>query len=615
MSSPNGSKIIVYGYEQGIRFVWRGGKPLKSEPQSSDTRPNGIGNEVIDLDSSDDDHNQIEAYEDHPVYEDEEEEYDPAEPYESTIQTLELPLGVEVLHLAFPHLPADIHRASIPALLSQKIIVAAACSDCSIRLITLPLTPPSPQSKARPQLRNATATLGVGKTLYGEQMIVLSSGVTHQSVPKGVSISITAASSDDPEDEDMDMDRGTSSRHTSRSRSRSRLGTDQTWDLLVASHSTDLSGLLLIHRIPLVAEGTSLSTELHIPWRTQHLASRAVTVDFSTAIYPSMRHSQILIAEEKGAVRILDCLPQSNAMQASWLVSMYTGFETTQNVVPRRIPILSARWVLGGKAILVLQADGKWGIWNHEGAGPKPTNAVNASSRIIDGLLTGFAIEGWVGDILKSKPLLKNSSGKNEGRSKLAPMTPSTRKIKQDALFTGPTVQSDGPIRGGLDVVPASDVSDSRPDDESVLLWHGSNIVVIPSFYTHWQNKIRGSGNLFGSGAKGEPKVINNIQLGGESCTKVSLLSIQNQKQANILVTGEKRLLIVTPPLKEPETSASLAPPMRATQVDQQMLEQGELDIDGMDRIMSGMANGHTSRRNSQLSSRSRKSSQGLLLS
>ncbi len=587
--------------------MWRGGRSFKKYRERVPEKPklNGTSKDVVMiLDSSDEEPVKKATPEDGPTFHDEEDEYNPSEPYEPCIQTLDVLLGVEVLHLSFPRLPPDLHRSSLPPLVLDNVVVAVACSDFSIRVITFPLTPPSPQTKASSELRDKVTNLK-------EQMVMVSSGTVHQSIPKGVSISMTASF---PEDEDVDMDDADdsngilpSSRHTSRSRSRSRPGIDQTWDLLIASHSADLSGLLLIHRIPLVSEGTSISTETHIPWRTQYLASPAVSVEFSSALYPASRHSQLLVAEAKGSVRLFDCLPKSSGAQGSWLASLYTDFESSQNSIPRRKPILDAQWVLGGKGIMVLQADGKWGIWNHEGRGPKSAQEPSSIGNQSLGLLTTFALDGYAGASLKSKPLLKSSNTRTESRSKLAPMTPGTRKMKQDALFTSPSSIPDSPARGGLCIVPTPETTSSKPDDESILLWYGTTAMVIPSLHTHWQNKVRGSGNLFGSGANGEPKTINNIQLGGEFCNEVALIpSDQHAGSAKdspeILGTGEKRLLIITPPLKEPQAPEVAVPPPVSTTTDQQLLAKGELDVNGMDRILAGMSNGHTSRRNSQAS-------------
>ena len=616
----------MYGHEQGLRLVWRGGRPLKEDAQISSGQPksNGEGQDavMINLDSSDEEPPKETTPKDQPLFQDEEEECDPSEPYEPIIQTLDLPLGVGVLHLSFPRLHQGVHDSNLPTILSEKAVIALACSDLSIRIIAVPLRPPSANSKRDVQLRDSTPSLVAGRSLFGEQMITLSSGTTHQSIPKGVSISMTAALPEDPEELDLeDVDEDTTrrplSRRTSRSRSVSGPGKDQSWDLLVASHSADLSGLLLIHRIPLV-EGNRVSDEMHIPWRKQYLASPAVSVDFCSALYPSSRHSQLLVADTKGAVRLYDCLPKSTAARGSWLLSLYTDFETPENSLPRRKPILDAQWVLGGKAILVLQADGKWGIWDYEGHGPIPTQPSTSSTNKSASLLTTYAIEGWISSSLIPQPLVKASNARMDSRSKLAPMTPGTRKMKQDALFSTPSHHvSNRPARGGLCVAPVPNTMSARPDDESVLLWYDTTAVVIPSLFTHWQNKARGSGNLFGSGAKGEPKTISNIRLGGEHCNVMNSLSKtqsktsakdNNPSQIPILVTGEKRLLIITPPLKGPETPEAVSPAEDEvpSTLDQQLLAKGELDVSGMDRILARMSNGHTLRRSSLKASKGR---------
>ena len=617
LPSPNGSTILVYGHEQGLRVIWKGGKPFKHQVSADKkSNSNGASEDAIMIMDSDDEapeKSEQPPHQDNSAFDEEHGEFDASEPYDPVIQTLDLPLGIEVLHLAFPHLPADAHRSglgSLPLLFSRKLVVAVACSDFSIRLILIPLLPPSPQSKSKLELRGTAFCLGAGKSMYGEQMIVLSGGTTHRSIPKGVSITVTSNPLEDPEEMYMDEDdasskrldlRSNNSKPASRSRSRSRLEVHQ-WDLLVASHSANLSGLLLIHRIPIKPGETGLSSESHIPWRTQYLASPTVSVYFNSALYPAPRHSQLLIAEAKGVVRILDCLPQSQTTEGAWRLSLYTDFETLPDSSSRRKPILDARWVLGGKAILVLLAHGKWGIWDLENAGPKPIDGANPPRSVSAESWTHFALESWVGDSLKSGKLLKSSSAKTENKSKLAPMTPSTRKIRQQALFTEPPPQPDGPVRGGLSVSPVPYASNSRADDEAVLIWHGNTIAVIPSLFIHWQNKARRSGNLFGSGAKGEPKMINNIQLGGELCKEASLIpsghhpgsAKDNATHPEVLVTGDHRLAIVTSLIAEPQLPFSPPSPLLSSTTDQQLLARGDLGVDGMDRILSSMSNSQT---------------------
>ena len=617
LPSPNGSTILVYGHEQGLRVIWKGGKPFKHRVSADKkSKPNGANRDAITIMDSDDEapeKSEQPPHQDNPAFDEEHGEFDASEPYEPVIQALDLPLGVEVLQLAFPHLPADAHRSgieSLPVLFSRKLVVAVACSDFSIRVILIPLLPPSPQSKSGLELRGTASCLSAGKSMYGEQMIVLSGGTTHRSIPKGVSITVTSNPVEYPEEIYMDEDdasrkrldlRNNNSKLASHSRSRSRLE-DHQWDLLIASHSADLSGLLLIHRIPVKAGEAGLSSELHIPWRTQYLTSPTVSVHFNSALYPAPRHSQLLIAEARGVVKILDCLPQSRAAEGAWRLSLHTDFETLPDTTSRRKPILDARWVLGGKAILVLLAHGKWGIWDLENAGPKPIDGANPLRSVSAESWTHFTLESWVGDSLKSGKLLQSSSVRTENRSNLAPMTPGTRKIRQQALFTEPPPQPDGPVRGGLSVSPVPYASNSRADDEAVLIWHGNSIAVIPSLFIHWQNKARRSGNLFGSGAKGEPKMINNIQLGGELCKEASLIPSRHRPPSTkddathpeVLVTGGHRLAIVTSAIAEPQLPFSPPSPLLSSTTDQQLLARGDLDVDGMDRILSSMSNSQT---------------------
>ena len=602
----------MYGHEQGVRLVWRGGRPFKQPtPEQKPRNANGESRGMLVSLVDDEDPGPEAPLGDTTLFDDEEKEYDPSEPYLPIVQTLDLNLGIEVLCLAFPHVPATLQKTSLdslPTFMSNKLICALTCSDFTIRVLTVPLMPPSPHSKARPEVRNAVANLDTREGLFGEQMFTFTGEPSHRSIPKSVSMTITARTLEDEEDDDMEEDDQIEtlpapSRTASRSRSRSRLGRDDSWDLLVASHSSDLSGLLLIHRVPLAAEGVRISSEHQTPWRIQNLASPAVTVEFNTALYPAARHSLLLVAEAKGNVRILDSVPRSRAAQGLWLVSLHSEFETSQNSIIRRRPILDAKWVLGGKSILVLLADGKYGIWDIENAGPKSTNTVKAPRP-----LTTFALDGWVCNSLKSRPMMKSSATNNESRAKLIPMTPSTRKMKQEALFAGPitVAQREGPARGGLSVCPVRESPNSRADDESVLFWHESNTMIIPSLVTHWQNKVRQSGNLFGTGAKGEPLLINNVQLGGESCNEIGLLLCSKEpakelmSRAEILITGEHRLLIITPPLVEPSPPPETSPPPLSSSVDQQLLARGELDVHGMDRILAGMSNGDTPTRSTR---------------
>lgn len=623
MISPNGSCVIVYGHEQGLHILWRGGKPLKQVPGHQEAKPktNGtINDEIMILDSGEEQEaaKPTKTYTDHPIFQDEEEEFDALRPYDSIIQELDLSLGVEVLHLSFPHLPSELHRTtleSLPKLLTTSIIVAAACSDSTVRIISIPITPPSPQSKARPEMRTGFTVPHTGRGHFGEQMVVIPSVADYQSISRGVSITLTSQIVQGLENvyvADVYRDNPrTQSRNSSRSPTRSRsrpANRDQSWEFLLASHSDDLSGLLLIYRIPFTGDvlgNGSRTREPIIPWQIQNLASPAISVNFNPSLFPAPRHSLLTVAESRGAVRVFNCKPHSDSNQGSWVFSLYPGFQTSLDRIARRKEILCAQWVLGGKAIVVLLADGEWGVWDLEHAGPKVNGDVQSAS--LGGISLAFAISGWIGSSPVSKSLVKISSGRKENTSKLTPMTPGTRKARQAALFSGSTTtanaQTVGLSRGGLFVTIVHNSSNSKVDDESLLLWYEDSITVIPSLFTHWQNKSKGSGNLFGAGVSGQPQEYNNIQLGGEVRNGISIIPKLHQNHrpkadtdamSEILVTGEHRLIIAGPPRK-PWVPATTVPPQSLSKfTDQHLLTRGELDVDGMERILSRMSNGHS---------------------
>lgn len=582
---------------------------------------NGTTNDdimILDSDEEQEAAKPTESYTDNPVFQDEEEEYDASRPYDPIIQELDLSLGVEVLHLSFPHLPPELHRTtleSLPKLLTTSMIIATACSDSTIRILSIPITPPSPQSIARPELRTGFTVPHTGRGHFGEQMVVIPSVADYQSISKGISITLSSQILQSVENSyvaDVDRDNPrTQSRNSSRSRTRSRsrpANGDHSWEFLLASHSDDPSGLLLIYRIPFAGDilGNGSGTrEPMIPWRIENLASPATSVNFNPSPFPSPRHSLLTVAESRGAVRVFDCKPQSDFNQGSWVFSLYPGFQTSLDRIATRKKVLCAQWVLGGKAIIVLLAEGEWGVWDLENAGPKANHNIQSAS--LGGASLAFAISGWVGSSPVSKSLVKTSSRRNDNTSRLTPMTPGTRKARQEALFsdsaTTANAQTDGLSRGGLFVSVVYNSSNSKADDESLLLWYGDSVTVIPSLFTHWQSKVKGSGNLFGAGARGQPQEYNNIQLRGEVRNGVSIIPKLYQNHGakadaatsiEILVTGEHRLIIAGPPLKPPVPTTTVPPESLSKSTDQHLLTRGELDVDGMERIISGMSNGHS---------------------
>ena len=609
LPSPNGSTVIVCGHGQGLLILWRGGRPFKSQNRAPGLKPvNGTSNHAIMIIDSDEEE-PARPSEDTPDFEENEEEHDVSEPYHPIIQTLDLTLELAVLHLSFPCLPSKPHEStmkSLPRLLSDRIIIAMACSDFSIRVLTIPLMPPSPQSKMRTDLRGKLSSKTITRGVFGEQMIVLSGGNGHRSVPKGVSVTATAHRSVSADANDMNIahqvgetedpfQRFSSPRVHDQNPS---IATSQQWDLLVASHSSDFSGLLLIHRIAIIADTSKIDTSLvenNVPWQTQYLTSQAISIQFNSSIYPAPRHSELLITDARGLVRIFDCLPQHEShTEGSWLISLYTAFQTAFESVMNPKSVLSAQWCLGGKAILVLLADGEWGIWDLENDGPKAKRGLKSNEGITGKVPSDFVVSGWISTSNAPKTALKDPD-KSRG---LAPMTPGTRKVRQEHLFAGSNPRPNGLVRGGISVSSALNSSKYKPDDESILLWHGDNIAILPSLLTYWQNTVRGTGNLFGTEAKGRFRRVGSASLGGEVRNEVSLfpepwpsgVKSGTLDQNDILIAGERSVIIMAPPIAD-TTRVSLDQPKTTSPTDQRLLALGELDVDGMDRILADMSN------------------------
>ncbi|KAL8945329.1 MAG: hypothetical protein Q9211_000159, partial [Gyalolechia sp. 1 TL-2023] len=186
--------------------------------------------------------------------------------------------------------------------------------------------------------------------------------------------------------------------------------------------------------------------------------------------------------------------------------------------------VLDAQWVLGGSAVLVLLEDGEWGVFDLEGHGPKPQSASKGSVTPTLGSLFTFAIRGHFNDgsnTFQSDDADAARIIKGSKPATLAPTTPSTRRMRQENLFAGPLRHAEGPAKGGISLVPDQD---SKIFDEAAVVWYNDSITVIPSLRTYWVGKLKGSGNLFGNGTRGEARTINNVSLRGERRTDVALL-------------------------------------------------------------------------------------------
>ena len=564
---------------------------MKHSEGESERQINGLRRRDVD---SDEDDEEEDDEDDEDIsksgssdYESEDEEIDNSKPYARIVQRLDLPLGTVVNHLAFPTLPqltrARIHLLA-PALLRRKLVVALACADNSIRLLTLPLKPPSSSLLTGEHLQYNPSLWTPGHGTWGEELVTIPGA--HQSLPKGVTITLAPQIlTRSKEHEDVDDD------------SMSETDAETGYDVLLASHSADLSGIFLIHRIPVSVDGATIETSpgnvTH--WRRRPLASPATKIDFSVPESSSSSTPRVLVAESKGQVRIFDCCSPQASGQGSWVVTLHSPV-TSISTRPLT-PVLDARWVLSGKAILILTSTGEWGIWD--------ISSSNSSRGIAGSQPTPFAISGKIGSPIANTAVSRNTSARPASTSQLAPMTPGTRKMRQEALFGGSTSSLSN--RGGISVKVATGPTLSAESDESITIWHGNSAVLLPSLRTFWQTKFGGAGSTFSSGTTGIFRELPTVAHSAELRVAVSALpnsdstSVTSAKQAEFLVAAERSLTILTTPLPERQERGRnlLSTQTNAiseaqdsslrTDNDQMLLDQGELGVAGLDRMLAGM--------------------------
>lgn len=526
------------------------------------------------------------------VFEDEEVEIEPSRPYEPIIRHADIPLGTRVLKVAVPSLLPEKARSlgyTVPPILTTSIVLSVACADSKLRVISLPLTPPHPSAK-----------------VFDLKIQTLAATVSQNEIPKGVSITFTCES--DEKDEDL-------------GRSRSQLPTATgRWSLLVATHAAEASGTLLVYSIPIgQANGSyTLSTKDIQPPQKHLLPALARTISFNPSPYPSARHAHLLVSFPDGYVKILACSTSKESKDASadekaerggkWLLTLYPGFEQSPSALGRRKTIVDSAWVLSGKAVMVLLSDGEWGVWDVEGAGPgsEPGPLVGQSSihGITGGSLTAFSVTGRIlgGPQVLNKSQTAASEGQLEQRGKFAPMTPSSRRVREDTLFKGAQPLATPSSDGEISVVQINS-SRAAMAEESILIRHGDQIATIPSLLSLWRNSVKATGT-FDASNRSRVSPLAGISLYGERLTGLAPLPSpfraetdnDDQQEYEILIAAEHRLIILSRDLSAAITTApkrAVGLPMAlqpSTETDQLMLSQGQLDVDGMSRVLTSMS-------------------------
>ncbi|KAI1161976.1 hypothetical protein F5B18DRAFT_625963 [Nemania serpens] len=557
--SPQGATILLYGHENGVTLVWRGGRRFKTEVREvAEKGVNGRQNgrppqdAIMIIDSDDEDEATAAAAEngsfvDQPQFE---EDLDDESTYPEFTQTLDLEFDTAVFHIAtLPLTPCLAEDASWEGtdILKEKIIFTISCATREVFLVTLPLVPLSPLSKTRKDLQESLLAGKAGNGKWGETVTLLAGQQKHSD---GLA---------------MTLIRPRSTHDRSKSSERSQSTTRPAYRAVVAAHSREASGTLRLWDVPL--EAASKPGEQIEPFQTEYLPNPLSSISFNPT-----HSTQLLCNASPTAVRIYDyslpSMPPEDISegpfpsQGSWLISLYPPF-TRQSIT--RKPILGASWVARGRAIFVLLADGQWGIWDMDGVSPQGSAHLGMPGSGLQGdAITKFNVSGYVEG---TSPLRNPASQRTSGNtSEFVPMTPHSRR---DAFASPSGPERLAIVRGGVVVTPLP-AKTTTTADESLTLWIGSSdhVFTIPALLKFWDAQIRrsagGGVNLF-SGAQPTRMIrLNDLSVGlmGERCIGVGAIVRFSETggmsapgseglPVDVVVCGESRLVII----RESETA------------------------------------------------------------
>ncbi|KAI9654725.1 MAG: hypothetical protein M1831_005312 [Alyxoria varia] len=642
VQSPSGSTIIVYGHQDGVTVVWKGGRRPKARQPADSWRNNssarGSDADVIVIDSDDEEPANKAQPVDKVEFEDDENETDPSGSHESIVAVTTIKLGTDVHHVSAAPLPEDAASRiwqTIPQILQRRLVVAVACDDRSVRLLSLHLDPMGPEITIRGS---------ADKRRYGlEESTVIGAVKLGRSLPKGVALTFTGNSSSptSPYADAMEIE-----------------SKDETsFELLVATCYTEPCGLVIISTLPASSSNRRLEVSNS---RQTYLSSLPVTLAFNPSRYPSKRHTQLLIADVNTALRICDVHPQpasrrrgsiatltQNNHEIQWLISLFppSHDSSVDSIMSRSIA--DAKWCMDGKCIIVLLTNGQWGLWDLEDCGPSGDGHA-LGDNISGGSLSSFALYGFLRDREDNRPARKSMSPASDQEdspketASLAPMTPRTRRVKRESLFTSEPkdrpIAKDDTARGGISVSSSSYFATRKSTDDSILFWYGSNIFHIPSLMSYWQraanpraaksSKSRGSDSFGNASPPLECRIphLIDVSTSGESVTAIVQFPHRKQiggsdgeigpstpayskrdLQHDVLIAAEHRFTFFCPERRPEEQrpaeqlNALFEDPFVDSEPQgrgerntkdrtvQNMLKKGELGLNGINGLLEGM--------------------------
>ncbi|CAK7214036.1 hypothetical protein SCUCBS95973_002008 [Sporothrix curviconia] len=545
--SPQGANIVIYGHENGVSVVWRGGQRLKDVRKANPKPAASTANadSVMILDSDEDEAAPASSaaagasFVDTPVFEDAPADSN-AGGFAEIVQTLDLALGQAVLSVAvLPICPCAAKDAE-PSFLQEQMVFAITCrATADVYVVTVPLTPPSNESKSRPQLRTNLLAGNLGRGAFGDVLIPL--GGQNR---RGEGVAITLAKQKTPSSAAAGGG-GSLGAHAARTPTH----------VIVAVHAREASGTLRLWDV-VVGTKRGASERPVEPFQTEYLPSPLAGVAFNPT-HPT----QLLAVDPQRAVRIYDytipAIPFDDMSegpfppQGSWLLSLYPPFARGGLTQTARKPTVAAAWIAHGHAILALLADGQWGVWDIDRASTSNSSgggvfgAGSVTSGIRGAALTNFSISGQIEGTTPLRNPATSSRKSTEGD--FVPMTPHTRRDALAASFAG-GVERLVATPGGVEVVQQRSLRGTAAGKETAVLWLGGSdytVAVIPDVSRFWDSQLRrtsgGGVNLF-SGAR-PTRMVRVHDLGaslqGERCCGAVAVSWPSRQPRPIGRGGE----------------------------------------------------------------------------
>ncbi|KKY23236.1 hypothetical protein UCRPC4_g02964 [Phaeomoniella chlamydospora] len=640
--APNGSTIIISGLDTGLRVTWRGGRPFKTQQQAG-SKPviNGTTTSdamVIDLDDEDTLQKPTDGKPAVAEFANEYDEIDPEEPYETILRTLDIPLS-SVRDISIPNVPHDISQlppGAYPPILTNNIVVAATCLDFSITLVSLPLVAP-PMSVIAPEQA-------------GLQIVKISGPQGHQDIPTSVALTHTI---DEVDSRIRSRSRSRGRQGEEKAQDLKEwsflvASTSPTAGGILLIHEVPIckEGIELDSTTPIqrqyLRSGTWCKVSFNPSVSPSHRHTNLLLVYPSgiVKVYQCIQEQSRQSRSRRGSSGTMDSMTSKSSTQpfgGKFLVTLYSNFAKASGFgLESRKKILDAAWILGGAAIIALLHDGSWGIWDLEGIVPEVSSGSKAHSllqgqsshpTVLNGrTLAQISIKGRITLSQESKGYQEEEVTEIPQKpTKFAPATPHTRKIRSDGLFSKGTSRSSTSLRasnnltGGICISPVA--GRSNIPDESILLFYSKQNVCIPSLQSFLRAHAQDQTDAFEHSPISRPILITSLslptdipQLSLSALPPSPLASLTSHQPSlafaatpsvpDILVTTAHHLIFLCKPIEEPFPEADEAMADKsddaerarnsvafAGEGDQLLLTHGELDIEGMSRILEGMNN------------------------